>query len=53
MRYVERNPVRASLVELAEDWQWSSGDARFQLADERCWLAFPMIPRYRETGVHG
>ncbi len=24
LRYVERNPVRAELVELAEDWQWSS-----------------------------
>jgi len=24
MRYVERNPVRAKLVERAEDWRWSS-----------------------------
>jgi putative transposase len=24
MRYVERNPVRANLVESATDWQWSS-----------------------------
>ena len=24
LRYVERNPLRASLVERAEDWQWSS-----------------------------
>ena len=24
MRYVERNPVRANLVESAEDWDWSS-----------------------------
>ena len=23
-RYIERNPVRAQLVERAEDWQWSS-----------------------------
>jgi len=24
MRYVERNPLRANLVERAEDWRWSS-----------------------------
>lgn len=24
VRYVERNPLRAKLVKLAEDWQWSS-----------------------------
>jgi putative transposase len=27
-RYVERNPLRASLVARAEDWRWSSLDAR-------------------------
>jgi len=44
MRYVERNPVRANFVELAEDWQWSSAHARFQRADERHWLAIPDDP---------
>jgi len=44
MRYVERNPVRANFVELAEDWQWSSAHARFQRADERRWLAIPDDP---------
>jgi putative transposase len=24
LRYVERNPLRGSLVERAEDWRWSS-----------------------------
>ncbi len=24
LRYVERNPLRANLVERAQDWQWSS-----------------------------
>jgi putative transposase len=24
LRYIERNPVRANLVELAQDWRWSS-----------------------------
>ncbi len=45
MRYVERNPVRADFVELAEDWQWSSAFDRFQRADERRWLAIPADPR--------
>ena len=35
MRYVERNPVRANFIELAEDWPWSSAYARRQPADER------------------
>jgi putative transposase len=56
MRYVERNPVRADFVELAEDWQWSSAYARAQRADERRWLAIPddpRLPRIWQTGVHG
>ena len=24
LRYIERNPLRAALVERAEDWRWSS-----------------------------
>ena len=44
MRYVERNPVRANFIELAEDWQWSSAYARLQRADERRWLAIPDDP---------
>jgi putative transposase len=28
VRYVERNPVRAGLVECAEQWRWSSAGAR-------------------------
>ena len=53
MRYVERNPVRANLIELAEDWQCSSAFARRQRAEERRWLAIPDDPRCRETGVPG
>ncbi len=45
MHYVERNPVRADFVELAEDWQWSSAYARFRRADERRWLAIPDDPQ--------
>ncbi len=43
-RYPERNPILASLVELAEDWQWSSAYTRCQRADERRWLAIPVDP---------
>jgi len=53
MRYVERNPVRANLIELAEHWPWGSAYARMRRADERRWLAISRIPRCRETGVHG
>ena len=44
MRYVERNPVRANFIELAEDWQWSSAYARRRPVDERRWLAIPDDP---------
>ena len=36
-RYVERNPVRAGLVERAEDWRWSS--LRRHDHDRPVWLA--------------
>ena len=44
MRYVERNPVRAKLIDLAEEWQWGSAHARRGPADERRWLAIPDDP---------
>ena len=44
MRYVERNPVRANFIELAEDWQWSSAYARRQPIDQRRWLTIPDDP---------
>src|SRR5262249_55908723 len=44
LRYVERNPLRAGLVERAEDWRWGSlwqrtadgSDARSLLCDPPC-----------------
>jgi putative transposase len=39
-RYVERNPLRASLVERAEDWRWSSLDTT-----NSSWLTEWPIPR--------
>lgn len=44
MRYVERNPVRANFVELADEWQWGSAYARQQPADQFRWLATPVDP---------
>ena len=44
MRYVERNPVRANFIELAEDWQWSSAYARRLPIDARHWLSIPDDP---------
>lgn len=44
MRYVERNPVRANLTEIAEDWKWSSAPVRRQVTDVPGWLAVPEDP---------
>ena len=33
VRYVERNPVKADLVERAEDWRWSSAAAHCAACD--------------------
>lgn len=30
IRYIEWNPVKASLVERIEDWPWSSASSKFQ-----------------------
>jgi putative transposase len=59
-RYVERNPVRASLVERAEDWRWSSLSARnagrplaslisdWPVARPSNWTAFVNTPQTQE-----
>ncbi|MEM9409931.1 MAG: transposase [Planctomycetota bacterium] len=42
MRYVERNALRANLVEKAEDWEWSSAYLRRLRQSERpIWLKLP------------
>jgi putative transposase len=50
MRYVERNPLRARLVELAGDWKWGSAWQRQQSKAKRAkWLARledPPMPRH-------
>jgi putative transposase len=45
LRYVERNPLRANLVERAEDWHWGSAWARRQRGSAACsWLDLPGDP---------
>ena len=44
LRYVERNPLRAGLVERAEAWKWGSAHARRQQPAAREWLADPQAP---------
>jgi len=55
MRYVERNPLRAGLVDKAEGWRWGSAWARRQPAGERRWLAIPedlALPRQWQAWVN-
>ena len=45
LRYVERNPLRAGLVQRAEQWRWGSLYRRIHgTADERALLADPPVP---------
>jgi putative transposase len=45
IKYVERNPVRAGIVERAEDYPWSSARAHVLGTDDDL-----LAPRYRELG---
>ena len=59
LRYVERNPVRAGLVEAAEQWAWSSarahvtGEDRSGLLDPGEWQACWTPDRWREAIAKG
>ncbi len=45
MRYVERNPLRANLIELAESWKWGSAWQRQQSKTKQAaWLTDPIEP---------
>jgi putative transposase len=46
MRYVSLNPVRARLVERAEDWRWSSVRAHLAGKDDELVRAAPALERY-------
>ncbi len=43
MRYVERNPLRAGLVDQAEQWRWGSAWVRRQ-REPTAWLPAPTDP---------
>jgi putative transposase len=46
MRYVSLNPVRARLVERAEDWRWSSVSAHLSGKDDALVRVAPALERY-------
>jgi putative transposase len=45
-RYVELNPVRAGLVERAQDWPWSSARAHLGVAPDRITETAPLLGRW-------
>ena len=45
VRYVERNPVRARLVDRAEDWPWSSAAAHVAGRDDALVRVAPLLER--------
>ncbi len=48
VRYVERNALRADLIERAEEWRWSSLWRRvYGTADDRRWLGKSPLSRPR------
>ena len=46
VRYVSLNPVRAGLVERAEDWQWSSVRSHLSGQDDELVKVSPVLERY-------
>jgi putative transposase len=53
LRYVERNPLRAGLVEKAEQWRWGSLHRRTHgTADDRALLSESPVPLGRQWCAH-
>jgi putative transposase len=46
VRYVSLNPVRARLVQRAQDWQWSSVSAHLARKDDKLVKVAPVLERY-------
>jgi putative transposase len=46
MRYVERNPVRAGMVKLAEAYEWSAAAAHCGLKEDGLLIPLPIIPDF-------
>jgi putative transposase len=47
LRYVSLNPVRARLVERAQDWRWSSARAHLRGKDDGLTMLAPVKERFR------
>jgi len=45
VRYIEKNPVKAGLVDLATEWPWSSGHYRNQEGTSATSLSHPTANR--------
>ena len=50
-RYVERNPVRAGLVQQAEDWSWSSLGQRVRNCNHPTLDSWPIVPPTNWTAL--
>ena len=46
VRYVSLNPVRAKMVERAQDWPWSSATAHLSGRDDELVTVAPVLDRY-------
>ncbi len=46
VRYVSMNPVRAGLVERAEEWRWSSVASHLSAQDDELVKVDPILDRY-------
>jgi len=51
VRYVSLNPVRAGLVERAEDWRWSSVRAHLSRADDALATVSPVLDRVPDVAA--
>jgi putative transposase len=46
LRYVERNPVRAGIVEVPEAYEWSSAAGHCGLREDRLLIPLPAFPSF-------
>ncbi len=51
VRYVSLNPVRAKLVERAQDWQWSSVAAHLSGCNDGLATVAPVLERYGDVAA--
>ncbi len=51
VRYVSMNPVRAGMVDRAEDWRWSSVASHLSGQDDELVKVSPVLERYGDFGA--